>query len=80
MAIKDILKFNDFPKSKQTMENLKIKIEQLIKVLNQLKTTREIALELHAKPRTIRRYVFRLQKQGKIKRERIGRFFYYSLG
>ena len=79
-AIKDILTFNQFPNSKSTIEDSEINMKKLINLLKIPKTSKELALQLSIKPRTIRRYVLRLLKERRIKRERKGQQFYYSLG
>lgn len=76
-AVKDILRFNSFPNSKPTVEEAQIKRNKVIEILKEPKTTRELALQLSAKPRTMRRYILRLLKESKIKREKRGKYFYY---
>ncbi len=51
---------------------MRVKSEQVVKLLNEKKSPQEIAHELNAKVAVIKRHIYRLEKEGKYKKKATG--------
>lgn len=69
----------NYPKGASTINSAKSRKEIIINCLKKSKTSYEIAEETSINPRSVRRLLFMLLKEGKIKRVKTNHFYYYSL-
>jgi len=68
-----------YPKGKSTVKSANLRKNKILQILDKPKTSYEIAERTLINPRSVRRLLLKLIKEGKIRRIKKNHFYYYSL-